>query len=954
MSSRRVRFAVGQVVLVLLALVAFGAQPAVAQVDQGRITGTVSDAQGGVLPGVTVTATSPSLIGVQAVVTEGDGKYRFPALASGRYVLTFELPGFQTLRRENLVLTIGQILTVDIQLQVASLEETVTVTTESPMIDLQSTKVGTEFTQEKLTGIPTSTDIWAVLGQAQGVRMNGFDVGGSHKSQQSGYESFGIRNQNRVVNDGIDTTEGSGGSGFYADYFVNEEISVSAAGGDVEMNTPGSAVVQTVKSGGNTFRSLNNISYEGESFVGDNLDDETARRGYTGQPNLLFWEAHTDVGGPIKRDKIWFYAAYNHFKIDKVVSGVSREIATDIGIFDNATVKATAKLTTKDTLVGYYQWGRKQKPYRGLSATVSPDAVLAQDSNSWLYKGEWQRIWSNRLYSVFRYAWFGYGWPMAPNVDYKTNPPRIDTGTGFESGAGWAQGNSGGPFVANRAKPQFTGLLTYYLPEKAGDHDLKFGFEWQDDQSEFANNGASGPVYYRDRNGVVDEIRLTDLGAPDQFGSGWTANDDRDKRLSVYAQDRWSVAPRLTVTLGLRFDRQQPYYVEGKRTPILSDIFSATTSPQTTLLTSNTWAPRVGVSYALTSKGNTVVKAFWGRYNYNYADRLSGLNPGGINTRDYKFLDQNGNKLYDGPQELGALVASSGGTSTTLDANLKTPHANEFSVSLDHQFWGESSVRLAYVRKMVRDEFATINKAREGQFTEPKQVSITLREFGSTTTENRTYTVYDIPASLRGVAQNVVMTIPDGDMNYDTLQFAFNKRFSRGLFVSASYDYQWRDELRANSASTSPLNTDPIAPQTYFQNVNPDVPNRQSNTNWQARAMARYVWKWDVGTAANLRWQSGFAYSRILQATGLVAGTQSFFQEPIENNRSDDVAILDLRVDKAFRFKDRYRVTLMGDIFNLLNTNAVSNFVLVNGVNYNKIIATIDPRTAQIALRFDF
>jgi hypothetical protein len=231
------------------------------------------------------------------------------------------------------------------------------------------------------------------------------------------------------MNDGIDTTEGSGGSGFYADYFVNEEVSVAAAGGDVEMNTPGSAVVQSVKSGGNVFRSLNNISYEGESFVGDNLDDETATRGFTGQPNLLFWEGHTDIGGPIKKDRVWFYGAYNHFKIDKVVSGVSRDIATDIGIFDNATVKGTAKLTGKDTLVGYYQWGRKQKPYRGLSATVSPAAVLAQDSNSWLYKAEHQRIWSNRLYSVFRYAWFGYGWPMAPNVDYTTNPPRIDTGS---------------------------------------------------------------------------------------------------------------------------------------------------------------------------------------------------------------------------------------------------------------------------------------------------------------------------------------------------------------------------------------------------------------------------------------------------------------------------------------------------------------------------------------------
>src|SRR5438552_11314447 len=121
---------------------------------------------------------------------------------------------------------------------------------------MQNTKVGTDFTSDKLVGVPTATDIWAVLGQASGVRMTGYDIGGSHKSQQSGYESFGIRNQNRVVNEGVDTTEGTGAAGWYADYFVNEEVAVSAAGADVEMNTPGSAVVQTTKSRGNIFKAL--------------------------------------------------------------------------------------------------------------------------------------------------------------------------------------------------------------------------------------------------------------------------------------------------------------------------------------------------------------------------------------------------------------------------------------------------------------------------------------------------------------------------------------------------------------------------------------------------------------------------------------------------------------------------------------------------------------------------
>jgi len=264
--------------LMLCALVVGLAAPAFAQIDQGRLTGTVTDTQGGVLPGVTVTAKSPALIGTRSVVSEADGRYSMPALPSGEYEVTFELGGFQTSTRGNLKLGLGQILTVDAQLRVAALQETVTVSAVSPVVDMQNTKVGTDFTTDKLVGVPTATDVWAVLGQASGVRMNGFDVGGSHKSQQTGYESFGIRNQNRVLNDGVDTTEGTGGAGFYADFFANDEVSVAAAGGDVEMNTPGSAVVNTIKSGGNTVKMLNNLTYQQESFVGDNQTD--ARRRY--------------------------------------------------------------------------------------------------------------------------------------------------------------------------------------------------------------------------------------------------------------------------------------------------------------------------------------------------------------------------------------------------------------------------------------------------------------------------------------------------------------------------------------------------------------------------------------------------------------------------------------------------------------------------------------------------
>jgi hypothetical protein len=930
---------------------------ATAQIEQGRIIGTVTDAQGAVLPGVTVTAKSPALIGTQSVVTESDGKYRFPALPSGTYALTYELAGFTVLVREGIVLSVGTTLTVDIQLQVATLQETVTVTGESPVVDTSTTKVGSDFSGEKLVGIPTATDIWSMLGQAPGVRMLGFDIGGSHKSQQSGYESFGIRNQNRVVNEGVDTTEGTGGAGWYADFFVNEEVAVSAAGGDVEMNTPGSAVVQTTKSGGNQFKVLTNITYEADNFVGNNIDEETRARGFTGQPNIIFWEGHADLGGPVMKDRVWFFAAYNHFKIDKVISGVPAGVATDLGIFDNFTGKATWKISQKDTAVGYYAWGRKQKPFRGLSAAVSPEAVLAQDSASWLYKGQWQRVWTNRFFTDAQLGLFGYGWPMEPRVDFRTNPPRIDTGTDFQTGAGWLVGTTGGPFNADRNKPQLFVKGTYFLPNKLGSHDLKFGYEWQDDQSVFTNNGNSGPILYRDRNGQVDEIRLTDFNTFESFGTDWTGNDDRNMRHAVYFQDRWAPTNRVTLNLGLRFERQRPHYESSIRKPILTEVFEAFTSPAKSLLVRNTVMPRAGISWNVTGRGDTVLKAFWGRYYYNFADRLSNLNPGGTNFRDYKFLDPNGNRLYDGPQELGTLVRSAGGSSTFLDENLKTPYADEISVAFERQFWGESSVRAAYIRKMVRNEFTTFNVLRDGQFTVPTAVTVAIRNFGEPAPgTNQTFNLVDIPASLRGQVRNVVTNIPEdvggGDYDYDTIQFAFNKRFAGGLFVQSSFDYQWRDELRSNGATTSPLSSDPLG-VGYFQNANPAVSNRQQSTNWQGRLMGRYVFPYGVGFAVNLRAQSGFAYSRLITASLPNAGTVTFRAEDTDSNRSDTTTLLDFRIDKSFRF-DRYKLTLMADLFNTLNSNAVTNFFLANGANYNRIIATLDPRTAMVGARFEF
>ncbi len=917
-----------------------------AQIEQGRLSGTAADAQGGVLPGVTVTATSPSLIGTRTAITEGDGKYLLGSLPSGVYKVTFELAGFQTFVRENVRVTQGATLTVDAPLKVATLQETVTVSGASPVVDTSTTKVGAVFSGEVLTTIPSATDLWATLGQTPGIRMQGFDVGGSHKSQNTGYEAFGIRNQNKVMFEGIDLTEGDSSAFFYNSVFSVDEVSITAVGSDVEMSSPGTAVVQTYKSGGNRFNGIEHFTYEGESFVGNNSDAELEARGFTGNPNLLFWEAHLDLGGPIFHDKLWFYTAYNRFKVDKAISGVDRSVATDSAMVHDPMLKLTYKMTKADTIIGFLQpRNNKQKPNRDLSASTGPESVLAQDSRVWIRKLGWQRVWTNRLFMEVRGAACCEIWPMVPKVDPAVNPPRLDTGTQIVSGAGWDAR------TLKYQKPQASGFVTYFLPSGIGSHDTKFGFEFIDNRYQFGVNGQSGPIRYLDRNGVVDEIVLNDVGSFAEYGESWNPSYTSNRMFAVYAQDRWSPTDRLTVTAGVRFGYQRPSFEAGSRNPVLTDLFTRQDTPKQILFSRKNWAPRLGFTYDLSGEGKTALKAFYGRYYAIYANNFNTANPGGVNSKQYKFLDQNRNRLYDGPQELGTLVSATGGSSTIVDPNMKQPYADEVSASIEHQFWGESSVRLLYVHKATKNVFGLVNEARLGNVTVPVEVP---NPFDPA----RTIHALDIPGSLRGVVRNRFMTLPDADANYDTMSFSGQKRFGRGLFLQGGFDYQWRDEVRSpNGPSTSPLNFDPIG-VTSFGSTFPlghsaDVSNRQKTTNWQARILGRYPLPKDFAVAINYRVQSGFSWSPIASVRLPVAGTQAVFVNDLKDNRSESVPIMDFRIDRMTRI-GKAEVTGMIDVYNLLNANPVTNFFVVSGSSYNRVVAALDPRTLQLGVRIAF
>jgi hypothetical protein len=222
------------------------------------------------------------------------------------------------------------------------------------------------------------------------------------------------------------------------------------------------------------------------------------------------------------------------------------------------------------------------------------------------------------------------------------------------------------------------------------------------------------------------------------------------------------------------------------------------------------------------------------------------------------------------------------------------------------------------------------------------------------------FNLMDIPASLASQSSALYTNIPDSDFHYDTIEVAFTKRFSSKFFIQTSGDYQWRNELRSadidNWGSTSPLSADPIG-VNYFVNVNPAVPNRQKTTTYHAQMLGRYTFPYEIGFAANFRYQSGFPYSRVINdafdGSTLNVSPAPFFVENLDKNRSDNVSLLNFRVDKGFTFAGHYKITGMLDLYNVLNSNPVTNFSLFND-NFKSVIAVLDPRVAQLGIRLEF
>ena len=932
----------------------------------GTIQGRVSDSQGAVLPGVTVTATSPSALGAQTTVTSETGNYRFPALPPGNYEVTYELAGFNSLKRSGISITLGFTATVNVELALATLQETVTVSGASPVIDTSSTRVQQNFKMEQLQSIPNGRDMWALLAVTPAVQMTRIDVGGNRAGTQTGYAAYGQTGQVRVLIEGINTVEGTGGAGFYFDYASLEEAFLGTSGQSAEMPNPGVQSQFIARSGSNQFQAEYHLDWYNNSLQGSNIPDEyIVPTAFNNSPirehsNEIdrYYDHDINAGGPIKKDKIWFFGTYREQfnAVAQPLFAFDKTLDTKLW---NAVGKVTYQANQKNKVIGYYQWGQKVQPNRtqgGVTVTTikNEGATNRQDSGSWVYKGEWNSTISDKIYLEARYGDFGYSFPLITN-NTTDNYFFYDVNS-FTEGAHQVQ-------QLDRDRKQYNLASTYFLDTAKGSHTFKMGAELLKEQSWEGyehRRGGTSDIEVRYSNGASNSVFFGIPTATCTLGSlaahsCLTSRAALDQ-IGVFLTDSWAIG-RLTINPGVRYDMYKGWLPEqeqiaGRTGPV---VVAAKTFAQQDLYTWNQFAPRIGMVFDLTGSGRTVVKANYGLYWHNPgAGTGAGANPNQSEKYEqWGWNDQagcagciNGDKRWQSGEETSLILRSLEG-GVTLDPNIKDPYTHEVSLWLERQVTDTLGARAGFVYK-TEDDLLTPTNYQPYRGPETYTAPFTFRDNGldgvANTADDRILNLLGFNTALAAqYPATVVVTNVPQYARYKTFEGSMNKRYSN----------RWSASLGGAYTMMKDFPNTPAYPQ------NPNQPGVEDRSTWSFKASGSYDAKWGIRLSPVLRHQSGVNFARTLTlpatpAAGIsIAGT-TIYAGPANEFREPNITVFDIRAEKQLMFGPRVKLRLMFDAFNLANSHAAETLSRATNPQFLKPTAVLAPRTARVGFRFIF
>jgi hypothetical protein len=901
-------------------------RPAVAQTQTGTITGVVTDEQAAVLPGVSVTLDSPAIIRPQTLVTNDRGVYSFIALPPGAYSLKFDLPGFASVERHDIRVNVAVVNTVDQVMKVAAVTETVQVTGESPAVDVKSTSKGTNFDSSLLTSIPQAREIWSTVEQVPGSTESGFNVGGAGSAQQSGMAVHGsAAGQQEYAVNGLKLNWPGGNGGATAFYFDQDsfaEINVMTNGAPAEVATGGVYMNTVTKSGGNELKGGTSIYWEDQSFQGDNVSAALRAQGVTkGNPINHIYDFNANVGGPLKRDKAWFFSSFRRFDISTQVLGITRpdgSPAPDLNHQSNFVGKVTAQVNDKNKISGEFNFNYQNRFFRRpTSDLVEEKASWRQIEPAYISQFQWTSLLTPKLFLDARYGFLHLIFPLHYQPEVGANDfARQDI---FRHTLGGAATYD---YINLATRHQANVSASYFV----NSHNLKTGFEYGRafNQNQYDANGNEVLRYF---DGAPLEVQT--------YNTPITGQNYIDT-VMLYAQDSWVINRRLTVNYGGRFERLVGFAPPQSRPG--NDFFPAQSFGLLDNVPNwNNGLWRLGIAYDVNGDGKTAVKAFYGRFMVQEGTRLvQQVNPNDLGGDFRSWRDANGDSVAQ-LTELGPPTRPYGGRVNTIDPNLKQPYSDEINVGVDHELLRNFSAGVTYYRRHNGRRFSGLNLA------------VPLSTYAATTVvgaDGQPVTVYNQDASTLGSARRIITNIDGLEDTYNGVEFTATKRMANRWQMIGGFTIG-----RDKGVYDSGLNDD-------FNNPNANI-NRQDaiigmDSTYVAKLIGTYVFPRDVTFSTNFRYFTGQPVQKVNTVRGLNQGTVSVLAEPVGTTRLDNVALWDARASKIFRFGRGRELEAMVDVFNLLNRDAKT--IINNNVGplFGNPIAILPPRVARLGVRFAF
>ena len=712
---------------------------------QATLTGTVKDTSGAVLPGVTVEASSPVLIEkTRATTTDGSGQFRIVDLRPGQYVVTFSLPGFNTVKRDGIELSGAATSRVDADLRVGAVEETVRVTGEAPIVDTQGTTRQTVMDKALIDAAPTSRQYSTLAVLIPGVTASAQDVGGSLGDPMATLTVHGSRGGDmRVTNNGVTTATlmGGGAVGMSApNAAAAQEVTIDTSAVNADLATGGPRINYIPRDGGNTFAGAMFFTFSDESLQGNNFTDRLKARGLRTADGLKDnFDFNPAFGGPVQRDKVWFWFTGRYQVANNFVGGMFEnknannpnawtyeadptKPAVNNGKWYDGQVRVTWQASPRNKIAGTWdqQWVSRSPFY--ISATRAPEA--ANDRKSFpqrLLHAEWSSPVSDHMLleavALHRTERWG-NYPPEDQAYLSGTVPGMIPVTEQSTGLVYRGGGGGifpGYYNDSSVPSYFYRVAASYI---TGAHAVKVGFNDQQGRLDHRLFQFT-PLAYRFLGGAPNQVTV--------YATDLVFRTNLDHDLGIFAQDRWTVS-RLTTTYGVRYD----YF--ASRVPA-QHLGPGHLQPNRSLdfqeqqnLNWKDVSPRVGVSYDLFGNGKTALKATANKYLTGQG--LNGLatdaNPvySIVQSASRTWNDANGNYVVDcdllnpvpNGECVGALNPANFGAlnQAIFDKDLTSGFGNrgynwEFSGSVQHEVVPRVSVDVGYFRRIYGNFRVTDN-----------------------------------------------------------------------------------------------------------------------------------------------------------------------------------------------------------------------------------------------------